>query len=111
LKRLLAGLANGNKMVKEKKVKKEIIEHHKYCDDCGKEIKYGMACSKASCEYCGKDLCEDCVDYEASTMGDYREVYCTKCNGIRLRYKPKIDELENEIERLENERLQVAKSS
>jgi len=98
-------------MVKEEKTKKEITERHKYCDDCGKEIEYRMACSKTSCEYCKKDLCEKCVAYEASTIGDYREVYCKKCNEIRLQYKPKIDALENEIELLEEERLKAAKST
>ena len=92
-----------NFMIKEEKQTQEITIKHKYCDDCGIEIKIDMACSVAKCEICGKDLCNKCIGYEANTMGDYREVYCKKCWEIGTEYRLKIEQLENEIENLSDE--------
>jgi len=64
----------------------------RYCDDCGKEIFWGLACSRSECEYCGKQLCEDCIGHERETSGDYREVYCKTCSDIYKKYKPQIDD-------------------
>ena len=97
-------------MIKETKILEETIKYQKFCDVCGREVERGMACSKAKCEYCNKDLCGKCVGGEIDTMGDYREVYCAKCNEIRLQYEPKIKALDNEIERLEDEQRQIANS-
>ena len=74
-----------------------------YCDDCGKKINWDLQCSVSRCEYCGKDLCEKCIEIEKSTDGDYREVYCKTCWDIAKPYHKKIDELEGEIENLYNE--------
>jgi len=90
-------------MVKEEKQTQEITIKHKYCDDCGIEIKRDMACSVAKCEICGKDLCNKCIGHEANTMGDYREVYCKKCWELGTEYRLKIEQLENEIENLSTE--------
>ena len=90
-------------MIKEVKQTQEITIKHKYCDDCGVEIKRDMACSVAKCEICGKDLCNKCIGYEANTMGDYREVYCNKCWELGTEYRLKIEQLENEIEILSTE--------
>jgi len=98
-------------MIKKNKILKESIEYKKYCDICKTEIKIEMACLKAKCEYCGKDLCENCIAYEFDTHGDYREVLCNKCNKIRLQFEPKIIKLEKQIEELENERYRIANSN
>ena len=90
-------------MIKEEKQTQEITIKHKYCDDCGTEIKREMACSVAKCEICGKDLCDKCIGYETNTMGDYREVYCKKCWELGTEYRLKIEQLENEIENLSME--------
>ncbi len=87
-----------NKMFREVKVSKEVIEHHKFCDVCGVEINIGLACSNASCQICGKDLCEKCIGTEKDTMGDYREVWCVKCWTIGEDYRPTIKELDAKIE-------------
>ena len=87
-------------MIKEEKTTKEVIIKHKYCDDCGKEIPRGLACGVARCELCGADLCDKCVAYEESTSGDYREVYCTDCYSIAKEYKPQIEELDDEINKI-----------
>ena len=98
-------------MIKENKVTKVIVERQKFCDDCENEIQIGLACSRANCEYCGKDLCGKCIGYEANTGGDYREVLCRNCNKIRLQYEPQIKELEKQIEDLESKRLYAANSN
>jgi hypothetical protein len=54
-------------MIKEDKILKETAVTHRYCDECEKELHWGLACSKAQCEYCGKDLCEKCIGHEEST--------------------------------------------
>jgi len=90
-------------MIKEVKKQKEVIERHKYCDVCGAKISIGLSCGKAKCEYCGKDLCDECVGYEESTSGDYRIVYCAKCWSIGEDYRPTIKQHEDEVDRLYNE--------
>jgi hypothetical protein len=64
---------------------------HRYCDDCGKELHWDLACSVAECGYCGKQLCKDCIGHERETSGDYREVYCKSCSAIYRKYKSEID--------------------
>jgi hypothetical protein len=95
-------------MIKKITTTKEIVENHKYCDVCEAEIRIGLACSKATCEYCGKDLCDKCIAFEDYTWWDGREVYCEKCNNLRLEYTPKILELQSKIDQLEEERKQRA---
>jgi len=92
-------------MIKEEKSTQEITIHHKYCDDCGVEIKRGMACSAAKCEMCGKDLCDKCVEHEDNGSGDYRIVYCSRCWRIGLEYFEKIKIYVDEIENLNTEWL------
>ena len=87
-------------MIKKNVILKEVPEYQKFCDDCGVEIRIGMSCSKAKCEYCGKDLCEKCIGHEEMTVGDYRIVYCKSCWSVGDKYRGKIEELENQIEQL-----------
>ncbi len=85
-------------MIEETKTQEEVIKRHKFCDVCGNEISSTMACSRAVCECCGKDLCEKCIGHEDSSCGDYRIVYCKRCWEIGEPYRAVIDELENRIE-------------
>ena len=90
-------------MIKEDKILKETTIRHKYCDTCGKEISISLACSRANCVYCGKDLCENCIGHEEDTGGDYRIVYCEKCWNLGDEYRPIIEQHENEVSRLYDE--------
>lgn len=87
-------------MIKETKIQKEAVEQHKFCDVCGTEIRVGLVCSAARCQYCGKDLCEKCVGHEDETGGDYRNVFCKRCWEIGEQYRPIIEELDKKIEEL-----------
>jgi hypothetical protein len=64
---------------------------HRYCDDCHAEINWSLQCSKAECQYCGKQLCEMCVAHEEETGGDFRRVYCESCSDTYRKYKPEMD--------------------
>ena len=90
-------------MIKETKVQKELVEHHKFCDVCGKEISMGLKCTSARCMYCGKDLCENCIGHEDCTPGDYRDIFCKKCWEIGNEYRPVIGELNAKVEALYKE--------
>jgi len=90
-------------MIKENVILKETTIRKKYCDECQSEIKIGLACSKAKCEYCKKDLCEKCIGYEDYSGGDYRIVYCKTCWEIGESYRPTIEKLENKIDELYEE--------
>lgn len=87
----------------ETKIQEEMIENHKFCDVCGAEIRIGLACSAAYCMYCRKDLCENCIGHENSTMVDYRDVYCKQCWELGKQYRPIIEELHLKIESLYKE--------
>ena len=87
-------------MIREKTVLKEFIERRRFCDVCGDGINITMACSKAKCEYCKKDLCEKCIGHEESSCGDYREVYCQRCWDIGNAYRPTIEEAEAKIDEM-----------
>ena len=90
-------------MIKETKTLKETTERHRYCDDCGKELHWTLACCAAHCQYCKKDLCEKCIGYEESTGGDYRIVYCKTCWELGNDYRPIIEQHEEEVHRLYTE--------
>lgn len=68
-----------------------------YCDVCGKETKH-----KRNCECCGKDLCHYCIGHEESE-GDYSNHYCLTCWEIGEVYQHKINELYEEIDKINNE--------
>ncbi len=93
-------------MIKRTIVKREIEDEiiEKYCDICGKKIPIGLACGKATCEYCERDLCNDCIGHEDETGCDYRIVYCRECWDIGKEYRPKIaaliDEMDAKIQEL-----------
>lgn len=89
-------------MIKEEKVLEEKILRERFCDDCGKQVFWELACAKAQCEICEKDLCEHCIGYEESN-GDYRKVYCKRCWAIGDPYRQKIAELEIQIDNLYDE--------
>ncbi len=92
-------------MIKIDKKMTEVSERHKFCDVCGVEIEMDyLACSKAQCGYCKKDLCEDCIGHEESSLGDYRgEIWCRKCWEIGNEYRPQIEKLNDKIEQLYDE--------
>lgn len=89
-------------MIKENKITKEVTvtEKHRYCDECGKELHWSLACSRTSCEYCGKDLCEKCIGHEEFNTGDYRDVWCKECWDKGEKYRSQIEHHENEVDRL-----------
>jgi hypothetical protein len=91
-------------MIKKEKVLVEDYEVHKFCDDCGTEIKIGLACMAAKCAYCGKDLCKDCIAYEDPSWGDYRgTLWCKDCWDIGEDYRLLIKHHQAEVESLYNE--------
>ncbi len=90
-------------MIKEEKTIKEVIVKRRYCDVCGKELRWTLACSAAHCEYCKKDLCESCIGNEEDTSGDYRIVWCKTCWDLGNDYRPKIEKLHKEIDKLYEE--------
>lgn len=88
---------------KTKTVVKTVTINRVHCNDCDKVLHHTMACSVARCEICVNDLCEDCIGYEEGNTGDYRTVYCKSCWSIGEPYRNKIKELEDEIDRLNDE--------
>jgi len=90
-------------MIKETRIPSEKIEHRKFCDICDTEIYIGLACSRAECMYCKKDLCETCIGHEEETGGDYRNVWCEKCWTIGNKYRPIIEALNSQTEHLYEE--------
>ena len=91
-------------MIKEEKIMEEKTKYHKFCDICDTEIQIGLACCKAKCTTCGRDLCEKCIGHEDYTGGDYRTVYCKDCWKLgEEEYRERINNLENEVSDLYNE--------
>jgi len=91
-------------MIQETKIMKESSVYKKFCDVCGTEIRIGLACSKAVCSYCKKDLCNKCVEHEESSFGDYRgPLWCKQCWEIGDEYRPKIEQLGIERDKLYEE--------
>ena len=87
-------------MIKTEQKTQTIDVRKRYCDDCGKFLPSGMACSVARCEYCGKDLCNSCIGHEEHNSSDSREVYCKRCWDIGKPYREEIAELEERVELL-----------
>ena len=87
-------------MIEDVIVKKDVAEEHKYCDVYGDEIMICLACNAASCMYCKKDLCENCIGYEEESPYDNRIVWCEECWEIGGEYRSKIEILEGKIEDL-----------
>lgn len=86
-----------------KKIMVEKEEIHKFCDDCGVEIRIGLACGKASCTICGADLCNNCVGHEYDDGSDYRTTWCRSCWEIGAPYREKIQKLREECDKLHDE--------
>ena len=82
----------------KKVIQKEVEETHKFCDLCGQEVPFGLACSRATCELCRADLCEDCIGHESESYGDYRTVWCKVCWDIGEPYRKKIEDLKDECD-------------
>jgi len=93
-------------VIKETEETKEVtvIHKHRYCDDCGIELKKRTYSGDAKCVICEKDLCKSCVGHE-EWSGDYETLYCAKCWNIGEQYRIKIESLEYEIEKLNVEWL------
>ncbi len=87
-------------MKKEYITTEKVIKHRRFCDDCGEELFWKMACSVSQCEICGKDLCIKCIAYEDETSGDYITCWCKSCWEIGKPYREKIAKLEEEINNL-----------
>jgi len=87
-------------MYKEYEETKIVKKKRKFCDICGEEIHIGLACSKASCGICKRDLCENCIGYELETGGDYRIVYCKSCWDSGEDIRSQIQELNSKIDEL-----------
>jgi len=85
-------------MIKKTTETKEVVVNKRFCDDCGKELHWGLQCCVAQCEICKKDLCNDCIGYEEETGGDYRIVWCKKCWEIGKPYRTELEILQNKIE-------------
>lgn len=92
-----------------KKVIKETVEKiERYCDDCGSPAGH-------YCCLCGKDLCghfqNKCAIQKEDDGGDYPDYCCKECWKIGETYRSKIDELNAEIWRLEEEWEKKAKEN
>jgi hypothetical protein len=88
-------------MIKEIKTMQEVINRERYCDVCG--VGLGLHAYRYKCHYCKKDLCSKCVEWEESMAGDYNTHWCKTCWEIGNEYRPKIEEMENQIEKLYEE--------
>jgi len=88
------------KMYEEYEETKIVKKRRKFCDICEKEISIGLACSKANCIMCRRDLCESCIGHEVETGGDYRIVYCKSCWDSGEKTRSQVDELTNKIDEL-----------
>lgn len=77
----------------------EIRENHRFCDICGVEIPIGLACTAATCQICGKDICENCIGNEEDA-GDWRDVQCTLCWSIGQKYLPEIAKMKSKVTEL-----------
>ena len=97
-------------MIKTTMKTEEVKVYEKFCDVCGKPIPRGMACSVAKCEYCGKDLCKNCIGHETQETGDNKTVYCERCWTIGADYRTKVTELETQIDLLYDEWISVCAS-
>lgn len=90
----------------------EYTEVHKrvkrYCDNCGKELHWTLACSKMECSACGKQLCPDCVGYEVEHGGDWHYVYCKSCCQVYEKYKDRRKKLQEESGKLWNDFINEA---
>lgn len=90
-------------MIKETITQKIVNETIKtrYCDDCGDKIT-PREYSSTHCYYCMKDICKKCVGHEED-VGDYYNIFCKHCWEFGNEYRLKIEQLENEIEKLQDE--------
>ena len=85
-------------MIKEHVETQTVTVKKRYCDVCGKELKWTLQCEKAKCVLCGKDLCEKCVGYEEETCGDYRRVWCEHCWTVGEPFREEMERLRASIE-------------
>ena len=91
------------------KVTKQVMEPHRYCDVCGKEIDISLVCNTARCLHCNKDLCENCIGNEENNYEQHRIVYCEKCWNSGESFRPEIEKLHNKIESLYQEWKDICK--
>ena len=88
--------------------KKSIIEtttSEIYCDICKTQIKSRYHV----CVICQKDICEKCVGHEDDTIGDYSNYYCKTCWQIGEPFRNKINQLNLDIDKLNDEWLNLCK--
>ena len=87
-------------MIKTEKVLKETEVKRRFCDLCGVELHWGLACSVARCTICKRDLCESCagMGHEENDCCDYRTVWCESCWDIGAPHLKEIERLGKEID-------------
>lgn len=92
-------------MIKETTIVKEVEEVvcKRYCDVCGERIPDTLSCHYAKCQYCGKDLCGDCIWREEENAWEGRIVWCEKCWYIGNAYRIQIEDLRQQITELQDE--------
>jgi hypothetical protein len=87
-------------------IKKEIIivperpteVNHIICDDCDSN-------AFTKCMECGADICVKCRKYHPEDSGgDYTGYICESCMEVLKSYLPKIEELEDRLDALKDER-------
>lgn len=89
-------------MRKEIKEQREVITKIVFtCDFCNEQLKFG----RNVCAMCGKDICEKCIGKTEDELGDYPTHYCKSCWEKGKPYKEKIQKLQEEIDKLEDEWL------
>jgi len=79
----------------------EVKEHKYFCDYCGELIPYSRY-EPIYCCMCERDICDSHVAYQ-EYEGDTLEKYCPECWELGKEYLAKIEELEEEEERLYDE--------
>lgn len=96
-------------VIREYEEQQTVKKIKRFCDLCGKELTETLACSRIKCSICGKDLCNSCVGHEEETYGDYRLGYCKRCWELGEPYRVRIEILERQIQKLNNEWAIVCK--
>ena len=86
-------------MIKTEKQMKEVEVSRRFCDFCGVELHWALACSVARCTICKREMCESCVGHEENDGSDYRTVWCESCWGIGVPHLKEIERLEKEIDK------------
>jgi hypothetical protein len=92
-------------MIKEKSREETITRTVKtttvHCDFCGVDVTKENITSR-TCVICGRDICKEHIG-QMNYEGDYIKITCTHCWEIGKEYRDKIEQLEEEIEKTQEE--------